>query len=834
MSCNPTPVEGSRPGDCEDEADNDLDGWFDCDDPDCFDATACQSPEPDPDPEVLLDACTDDKGDDDQSRGSDKQSCLVVAEVLVDPPDVLPGTDYNLTVWIPHGEVTELSLSLAGELAVADLPRVAVDGGWTASLALTAGAQLGDQEVRVHGTHPRGDLVGHALVNVTSFGPCPPGEVREAGNCVTPVDGLPLLPESLFRTAYAGTIDQIDEPCDGSSPTEVDCSDACDNDSDGLEDCDDAEDCSGDPDCAGDEGATGSRDPSNSDDDDSSGECSSSSDFEFVCDDDCDEDGDGLVDCEDLEDCGADPACDAGDDDSSDPGSTGGDCDLLDGCDSGASGDREMLHPRRVYRVGNALVACLTDSVAVIDLETMLPIDLGIDAGSQAPLPSVMERAEGQMDVYGLAFCDDLVLDEARGLAVATTRGSLGQPAGLTTWQLPDLSAPPFDPPVLLQTYEDPDGFEGAVLVGDILYAAHKPGSLSAHRLGADGTLTILSDTPLPEATGVWAVASDGQWIYVTDAGVHDRGVGAPSGGHLYVVDGSNPSSPQVVGYVATEGLGKSIAPSGDGQLALAGGDAGVEIYDVSSPSLPVQLVHEQTPGAAISLGWSDGYLLVSDWMTLRLYDAADRGALRLLWATDLALAMLDTPAPAPEWALDNSGYLHLSGLDFIASDMDTIFLGRIQPGRRAPSLNLLDRRHNVPVDDEDSQESLTLRMSNGSRMQLWVELREDPDILGTGEQVLVLPGETRQVEVTAGRNEDGALPQTLWLDSDDPMRPTRRATLVSIESGLVLGDTVPDFRLPMTNRCEGSSCSTDTECFQLYDAMWEGLPILIAFYTSW
>ncbi|MBN96232.1 MAG: hypothetical protein CL928_19505, partial [Deltaproteobacteria bacterium] len=510
MGCDPTPLEGSTPGDCEDEADNDLDGRFDCDDPGCFDTTACAPPEVEPEPEASLDACADEDGKGGAAGDTEKAPCLVVAQLGVEPPDVLPGGSYTVTIWIPHGEISELSLSLEDQVAVDDVSRVRLDGGWSASLELTAASQLGDQRIRVHGTHPRGDIEGHALINITTFGPCAAGEVREAGDCVTPIDGVPLLPETLFRTAYSGTIDQLDEPCDGSSPSEVDCGDSCDNDSDGLEDCEDAEDCGEDPDCGG--GAEGRDGVDGSDDDDSGDECSATSDFEFVCDNGCDEDGDGLVDCQDLEDCGIDPACDVGDDDdSASSGSTGGDCDLLDGCDSGASGERQMLHPRRVYRFGNALVACLTDSVAVIDLESMLPVDLTLDAHEQAPLPSVMDRAEARMDVNGLAFCDDLVLDEARGLAVATTRGSLGQPAGLTTWQLPDLETPPFDPPVLLHTYEDPDGFEGASLSGEVLYAAHKPRSLSAYRLADDGTLTLLSEPPLPEATGAWAVATHEQ-----------------------------------------------------------------------------------------------------------------------------------------------------------------------------------------------------------------------------------------------------------------------------------------------------------------------------------
>ncbi|MCO4746442.1 MAG: hypothetical protein KC912_16715 [Proteobacteria bacterium] len=37
-------TEGTLPGECTDDADNDADGLFDCNDPDCFGAAACQPP----------------------------------------------------------------------------------------------------------------------------------------------------------------------------------------------------------------------------------------------------------------------------------------------------------------------------------------------------------------------------------------------------------------------------------------------------------------------------------------------------------------------------------------------------------------------------------------------------------------------------------------------------------------------------------------------------------------------------------------------------------------------------------------------------------------------
>jgi hypothetical protein len=41
VGCKADPVEGANPGDCEDKADNDADGFFDCDDNGCWAAPTC-------------------------------------------------------------------------------------------------------------------------------------------------------------------------------------------------------------------------------------------------------------------------------------------------------------------------------------------------------------------------------------------------------------------------------------------------------------------------------------------------------------------------------------------------------------------------------------------------------------------------------------------------------------------------------------------------------------------------------------------------------------------------------------------------------------------------
>ncbi len=70
----PIDIEGNEPGECSDDADNDSDGLFDCDDPDCAGASVCDGADDDAgdDDAGDDDAADDDAGDDD--AGADDAS----------------------------------------------------------------------------------------------------------------------------------------------------------------------------------------------------------------------------------------------------------------------------------------------------------------------------------------------------------------------------------------------------------------------------------------------------------------------------------------------------------------------------------------------------------------------------------------------------------------------------------------------------------------------------------------------------------------------------------------------------------------------------------------
>jgi len=77
--------EGDDPGECEDGADNDFDGAYDCDDSDCAGAPACAD-----DDDAADD---DDSGDDDDAADDDDATDDDDDDIVLDDDDIAPDDD---------------------------------------------------------------------------------------------------------------------------------------------------------------------------------------------------------------------------------------------------------------------------------------------------------------------------------------------------------------------------------------------------------------------------------------------------------------------------------------------------------------------------------------------------------------------------------------------------------------------------------------------------------------------------------------------------------------------------------------------------------------------
>ena len=89
---DPTLYEGDQPGECSDGADNDQDGFFDCNDPDCIGSPEC-SPGDDDDSTVSDDDDSATGDDDDDSKASDDDDDDSTPGDDDDDDDSTPGDD---------------------------------------------------------------------------------------------------------------------------------------------------------------------------------------------------------------------------------------------------------------------------------------------------------------------------------------------------------------------------------------------------------------------------------------------------------------------------------------------------------------------------------------------------------------------------------------------------------------------------------------------------------------------------------------------------------------------------------------------------------------------
>jgi len=83
-------IEGNEPNECSDGADNDSDGYFDCEDRDCWGAPACDENGDDDDNSDDDDAADDDDASDDDDSADDDD----------DASDDDDGSDDGVTPWI--------------------------------------------------------------------------------------------------------------------------------------------------------------------------------------------------------------------------------------------------------------------------------------------------------------------------------------------------------------------------------------------------------------------------------------------------------------------------------------------------------------------------------------------------------------------------------------------------------------------------------------------------------------------------------------------------------------------------------------------------------------
>ncbi len=142
------------------------------------------------------------------------------------------------------------------------------------------------------------------------------------------------------------------------------------------------------------------------------------------------------------------------------------------------------------------------------------------------------------------------------------------------------------------------DAWDGALRVVTNTGWPERTTYITTFDIGDPDTMRQLGQTTLQSASGegVFATRFDGARAYIVTYLTKDP---------LFIVDLSNPESPQVLGELEIPGWSTHIEPRGDRLIALGVDDEGgqrvmVSLFDVSNPVMPLRLDYE-----SFGEGWS-------------------------------------------------------------------------------------------------------------------------------------------------------------------------------------------------------------------------------------
>jgi len=490
---------------------------------------------------------------------------------------------------------------------------------------------------------------------------------------------------------------------------------------------------------------------------------------------------------------------------------------------------RDMVHPRSTVLLSDRRkVQCFMDSIAVTQLGEPMPDGL----------PEFILE-----DETPFVYCDHLAVDEERGLAVTSSRGTFGREGGLATFSLPDPKDPSATLPSYLSAVLDSSGTEGIVYRDGLIYAAGKPDRVLVYELASDGTMSLASELVIPEMSSIWAMVLGTEHLYVSSAGV---GGGVP--GELLVFGLSDPSHPALLGRMITEGPVKDIAPLGESVVAIAEGQAGVSLIDVSDASSPSRLSTFETPGSALSMATSEGYLLLADWDSLRLYDATDRGVLRFLGSSDfLPPRQGSRPRHGDPnqswWGISATSDVTMMGLEFVVDEFVMSLHGEILPGHRGARFKLPTPHIVFPVAQAGESLVRSIKLRSDGTEPVLVEANLAFDLqqpLPSGQvsqiaPILVPPMGSTSLSLSIDVPVSGDPLTYLRFDSNDLENPIQGVELELAEDNYAIGDPQPVFALPIFNECGPEGCSTETRCFDTSNPDEIGnRPIVLAFFSTW
>ncbi|MFQ6609456.1 MAG: hypothetical protein ACE5D7_01520 [Fidelibacterota bacterium] len=294
-----------------------------------------------------------------------------------------------------------------------------------------------------------------------------------------------------------------------------------------------------------------------------------------------------------------------------------------------------------------------------------------------------------------------------------------------------------------------------------------------------------------------WATALNGNLAYVADG---DAGVS--------VIDFQDPENPSLLTTVGTSGAAKDVRIQ-NGRLFVAVGNSGVDLFDINEPEMPQFITNYNTTGFAsrIALMGNDR-VAVSDWDDLEVLEwngtALEKVGFKNTGGRVMAAEAIGDVIYSAEWR-------YLQVFDF----------GQVN----GADIDLSIREINFPFMEDGESDTVTVQLTNNGNNILefdWTYITHEDFSAETQLDPLV-PNHSYLLDVVYTGNNPNAS-GVYNFQTNDPDEETVGIQLTGNYNGINVGETPPDFSLPIVANGSGM--------FSLSEQL--GKVVVIAFFAPW
>ena len=406
--------------------------------------------------------------------------------------------------------------------------------------------------------------------------------------------------------------------------------------------------------------------------------------------------------------------------------------------------------------------------------------------------------------------CINLAVD---GEWVFTThRGNIDDPAYLGGWRLAPGGSPGSVVPSQIPLFHEANtSYEGIDVGNGHIYVG----------LGVDGFAIYDFDT---ETRTFTRRGSLGGMNHILGLRVVGTTVYAADGlGGIVTIDVTDPDAPTLIGRVATGGQARDVrvdAREGRTTVYVAAAAEGLVVVDATNPASMSVIGSASMPGSAQRLDYAGDRVYVAAWNDARVFDVTNPAAPVFIGAARMTRQLPGTTGAEQDGRPEVTS--RTLGIAANSNNPDIMFAGnwhqpysfRIHADRQAPfiylpeEVNLMD--FGPTPSGETRSKQLVVRNEGAAPLTLYSNWTSSSSFTVSPAQLQIPPagsGTLTLAYTAAGSAKETAI---LYLFSDDPAQPVRRAFLVGNQGGLGVGVPLPETVVALTDGGEWSSTAAE------------------------